>query len=81
MLTSMDVKFIFDSACLSEIKGCSVLQIFSKQQMSSVQFSFYSSCCVFSQKFTYFFLMKQVKRSTILYHYQNNLNSSPGFLG
>ena len=31
MLTSMDVKFIFDSACLSEIKDCSVLQILKRE--------------------------------------------------
>ena len=41
MLTSINVKFIFDNACLSasvqEIKGFSVLQIFSKQSMLSIE--------------------------------------------
>lgn len=50
MLTSIDVKFIFDCACLyrvvyvyqqvEKIKGFSVLQIFFKKQMSSVEL-----CC------------------------------------
>ena len=52
MLT-IDVKFIFDSACLSAGSGdkgftCSVLQIFSKQQMSSVELSSCCSCYVFN---------------------------------
>ena len=41
MLTSIKVKFIFDNGCLSasvlEIKGFSDLQIFSKQQMLSIE--------------------------------------------
>ena len=76
-LTSLDVTFIFDSACVSASfgdKGCSVLQIFSKQQMSSVELSSYCSRCVFSQQFAYYFFVKRVKRSAILYHYQNNSN-------
>ena len=49
MLTSIDVKLIFDCACLyrvvyvyqqvEKIKGFSVLQIFFKKQMSSVELS------------------------------------------
>ena len=73
-LTSLHVTFIFDSACLSASfgdKGCSVLQIFSKQQMLSVELSSYCSRCVVSQQFAYFFF---VKRSAILYDYQNNSN-------
>ena len=53
MLTFIDIKLIFDSACLStslgDHKGSSVLQIFSKEQMSSVELSSRCSCYDFSQ--------------------------------
>ena len=50
LYTPIDVKFIFDSACLL---ASLVLQIFSKQQMSSIELSSCCSCYVFNQQFTY----------------------------
>ena len=47
MLTSIDVKFIFDSARL----GRSAPQIFSKQQMSPFELPSCCSCHVFSYYF------------------------------
>ena len=62
-------------------KGCSGLQIFSKQQMSFFELF---SCCsyyVFRQQFD----VKRVKCSATTYfaiiHFENNSNSSPGLLG
>ena len=53
MLTFIDIKLIFDSACLStslgDHKGSSVLQILSKEQMSSVELSSRCSCYDFTQ--------------------------------
>ena len=63
MLTSVDVKFIFDSACLWASLGdkglfaANILRI-----ADSVFFFFLSSCCscyVFRQEFAYFFLVKE----------------------
>ena len=79
VLTSVDVKLISIVHLYregQEIKGCSGLQIYSNQQMSSVELS---SCCsylVFRQQFA----VKRVKCSAIT-HFENNLNSSPGLLG
>ena len=63
MLTSVDVKFIFDSACLWASLGdkglfaANILRI-----ADSVFFFFLSSCCscyVFRQEFAYFFHVKE----------------------
>ena len=83
MLTSIDVKFIFDSARLSASLGdtglfssANILQI---DVVRRVVFLLFMLC--FSQKFAYFLLVKGVKSSAILYHYQINSALSPGFLG
>ena len=64
MLTSVDVKFIFDSACLWASLGdkglfaANILRI----AVSVFFFFFLSSCCsyhVFRQEFAYFFLVKE----------------------
>ena len=84
MLTSIDVKFIFDSARLlaslgdkGSFSSANILQIVDV--VRRVVFLLFMLC--FSQKFAYFLLVKGVKSSAILYHYQNNSMSSPGFLG
>ena len=48
------------------VKGCSVLQIFSKYLMLSFELYFCCSCSVFRQQFAYF-QAKRVKGSSILY--------------
>ena len=74
-----------NSSCISivhvyreaqEIKGCSGLQIYSKQQTSSVELSSCCSCYVFRQQFT----VKRVKCSAILYSLPNKLQLVRGIL-
>ena len=78
MLTSIDVKFIFDSARL----GCSALQIFSFEQMSPFELCSCCCCHVFSYYFAQFLLLKRVKRVRhFCFHSQNNSTSFPGLLG
>ena len=63
------------------LKVCSVLQIYSKYQMLSIELSSCCSCDVFRQ----YFAVKRVKCSAIVRpfcsNYQNNSTSSSGFLG
>ena len=76
-LTSIDVKFIFDSVCLSASLGDKGL--FSSANTLQIEANS-CSCCFFSQKFAYFFIVKRIKGFAILYQYQNKSTSSPGFL-
>ena len=77
MLSSINVKFIFDSAGLSASLGdkkllssANILQIAN----ASVKLSSRCPCYVFSQQLAYFFLLKQVKFSAILCPLPKQLN-------
>ena len=62
MLTSVDVKFIFDSACLWASLGDKGLFAANIVRIVDSVFFFLSSCCscyVFRQEFAYFFLVKE----------------------
>ena len=76
MLTSIDVKFIFDSARL----GCSALQIFSFEQMSPFELCSCCCCHVFSYNFALFLLLKLLS-AIFCFDNQNNSTSSPDRLG
>ena len=71
----LECKFIFDSACLTANLGYEGLYSSANiLQIADVVVEL-SSCClcrVFNQKFAYSFVLKRVKSSAILYHYQNN---------
>ena len=76
MLTSINVKFTFDSACLSQVKEIIMVVQFCKY--SSKSRCRPSSCllavlAVF--KFPYFVLAKPVKCSAILYSLPKHLHS------
>ena len=76
MLTSIDVKFIFESALLGLFSSTNILQIADVALLSS-----YSFCHDFSYYFSSFLLLKRVKCLPFYFHIQNNLASSPGLLG
>ena len=82
MLTSIDVKFIFDSACLSASLGdkglFSLANIF---QIADPELRCRPSSCLLAVLATflgnslpYFFLVKRVKCSSILYSLPKQLN-------
>ena len=82
MLTSVDVKFtsivhLFRE--IQQIKVCSGLQIYSKQQMLSVELTSRCSCYVFRQ----YFAVKRVQcppdSSAILFKQPKQLNLVPRF--
>ena len=79
MLTSIDVKFIFDISCLSGSLGNkelfssgNILQI--EDVVRRVGFLLFLLCF-------YFFLAKRAKCFAILYHFHNNSASSSGLSG
>ena len=55
-----------------EYKGLLRFAIFFKEQMSSIEVAFLSSCYVLRQYFAFFFLVKRVKSFASCSHYQNN---------
>ena len=59
MLTSVDVKFIFDSACLWASLGDKGLFASNILRIADSFLSSCCSCCVFRQDFAYFFLVKE----------------------
>ena len=69
MLTSIDVKFIFDSAFLvGKFRRWTVVHFCKyspNSMMSSVEWSSCYLCCVLNLTFAYFFLAKRVKSSAI----------------
>ena len=61
-----------DSVTWSKIKGCPVLQIFSKQQMSSFELYYCCSWYAFSRKFPFFLLPNDWNVPPFCTHYHKN---------
>ena len=85
MLTSINVKFIFDSACLAASLGDKGLLSSAKNILQIADVVCWvvfllKSCYVFSQLFAYFFSWNERNDLPFWIHYQNNPTSSPGLL-
>ena len=85
MLTSINVKFIFDSACLAASLGDKGLVSSAKNILQIADVVCWvvfllKSCYVFSQQFAYFFSWNERNDLQFWIHYQNNPTSSPGLL-
>ena len=85
MLTSINVKFIFDSACLSASLGDKGLLSSAKNILQIADVVcwvafFLKPCYVFSQQFAYFFSWNGWNDLPFWIHYQNKPTSSPGLL-
>ena len=65
------------STSIVHVQGCSVPQIFYKQQMSPFQLSCCCSCHVFSYYLPQFLLLKRVKCSPFLFSQPKQLNLVP----
>ena len=74
MLTSIDVKFIFDKARLGLFGSANILQIIANDALES------SSCCscqIFSFYFAWFLLLERVKSPPFLFSQLKQLNLVP----
>ena len=72
MLTSIDVKFIFESALLGLFSSTNILQIADVALLSS-----YSFCHDFSYYFSSFLLLKRVKCLPFLFSHPKQLSLVP----
>ena len=73
MLTSIDVKFIFDSARLGLFTSANILQMADV----ALRVVFYCSCHVFSYHFAQHLLLKRVKCPAFLFLQPKQLNLVP----
>ena len=74
MVSSIDVKFIFDSVCLRLFSSTNILQIACRCRPSSCLFA---ACHVFGNYFAKFSLLKRVKCPPFLFSQPKQLNLVP----
>ena len=78
MLTSIDVKFIFDNARLGLFSSTNIVQIASRCRPSSCLLTVFA---MFLAIIRLLLPLKRVKCQPFLFSHQNNSASSPGLLG